>query len=152
MKKQQSGFTLIELIMVIVILGVLSAFAIPKFADLGADAEKAALDGARAAVKSASAIAHAKYLAQGSPDPAEITLEGETFTLINGYPALEDVDVMANISTRGTAGDSSTDDSTDYEVTDRNARVVRITKGDCYFDYREARGDTPAEVLAINGC
>ena len=44
MKKQQ-GFTLIELIMVIVILGILAAFAIPKFANLGADASHSTIHG-----------------------------------------------------------------------------------------------------------
>jgi len=62
----QSGFTLIELIMVIVILGILSAFALPKFADFSGDAEKSSAEGARGAVKSASAITHAQYLAAGN--------------------------------------------------------------------------------------
>ena len=56
--RKQKGFTLIELVMVIVILGILAAFALPRFADLGGDAREASIKGAQGAVKSASAIAH----------------------------------------------------------------------------------------------
>jgi MSHA pilin protein MshA len=59
MKQVQRGFTLIELVMVIVILGVLAAVAIPKFVDLGDEAKVAALKGIAGAAGSASAINYA---------------------------------------------------------------------------------------------
>ena len=70
MKNQQSGFTLIELIMVIVILGILAAFALPKFADLSGDARASSLNGALGSVRSASAIVHSTALARNQTGAA----------------------------------------------------------------------------------
>ena len=56
MKAQHKGFTLIELVVVIVILGILAATALPKFVDLSGEAGQAAVDGTAGAISSATAI------------------------------------------------------------------------------------------------
>lgn len=60
MKTAQQGFTLIELVVVIVVLGILAATAIPKYVDLASDARTAVLDGGAGALKSAAAMLYAK--------------------------------------------------------------------------------------------
>ncbi len=63
MKRQQSGFTLIELIAVLVILGILAATAVPKFINLSDEAQVAATDNIAGAIESASALNHAVDIA-----------------------------------------------------------------------------------------
>ena len=78
--KQQSGFTLIELIVVIVILGILAATALPKFSDLTNDARWASAQGALGAVFSAANIVYATSLVRGvaSLAASTVTIQGST--------------------------------------------------------------------------
>jgi MSHA pilin protein MshA len=143
----QQGFTLIELIMVIVILGILSAFALPKFADLSGNARTASIKAAQGAIKSSVAIAHAQWLAGGSSGTI-VRLEGTDYTMVNGYPEAEEIVALADLSGYSTlvTTASSTTDGGEMWI------AIGTTAGDECFIYTggTTTGPTSASVGAMS--
>ncbi len=89
MKFNSNGFTLIELIIVIVILGILAVAAAPRFLDLGTDARVAALKSLEGSMRTATDLVNYKARIEKKTDCATdptIDMEGETVTLRCGYP------------------------------------------------------------------
>ncbi|MGF1908132.1 prepilin-type N-terminal cleavage/methylation domain-containing protein [Vibrio kasasachensis] len=87
MRVRKQGFTLIELVVVIVILGILAVVAMPKFINLKDDANTAATLGVSGAVHNAVDLAHSKALVEGKQDEAVSEIEG--FGILKfGYPAV----------------------------------------------------------------
>ena len=153
--KRSAGFTLIELIIVIVILGILAVTAAPKFINFSSDARKSTVTAMAGAVKSASAMTYSKAVMAGKDNKASgntVTVDGKNVDLVWGYPAASSTGLAYVIDAPSTDWTSDTATSGSYILT-----PVGMTSGasaTCKVTYTPSTtsGAAPTVTPVTSGC
>lgn len=147
LRARQKGFTLIELIVVLVILGILAAFAIPRFAGINADARVAAMQGLAGALRSSAALVHGLALARNVTNDTTglIQLEGQNIDITSAYPAATATGIERTIL------------NLEGYIVAHNAgvstfRPTSLPAGPCLVTYTAASGAVNQNAVTVANC
>ncbi|PSW56436.1 type II secretion system protein [Photobacterium leiognathi] len=157
--KRQGGFTLIELVVVIVILGILAVTAAPKFMNLQNDARKASLEGLKGSMQGAAGIVYGKAAIKGIESTAADTdVKVGDITTNYGYPTADTngiVNAVSGLETNNSdwVGNVGTNAGT-YVVTFKNlapsgATGTQIEDTGCYVKYEQAAQSAAASTTVV---
>ena len=156
--QKQKGFTLIELVIVIVILGILAATAAPKFLNLQADAKESTLQAVKASVETAMSVVYAKSLINGSEASATgtVTIDsaGTTVNTVYGYPkgATADMGKLLDLNTTDFTMIDTIGTGVVY-IYPTNGTAPTTTSDSCSVKYTEATSATVKATVVVNtGC
>ncbi len=158
--KAQQGFTLIELVVVIVILGILAVTAAPKFIDLQGDARGATLEGVKAAVETATAGVHAKSLIAGNDTVVKasnptVSVAGSTIEIGSGWQDAT-ADNFSDLLDIDTTNDFSVvAEGTSFFIYINGQTAPSVaTPGTCHVRYIESTdtNSKPAITSLVTGC
>ncbi len=95
--KRQGGFTLIELVVVIVILGILAVTAAPRFLNLQDDARKSSLQGLKGAIDGAAGIVYGKAAIEGVESLTGVQTLQDGITTLFGYPTADESGIVKSV-------------------------------------------------------
>jgi MSHA pilin protein MshA len=158
--KRQGGFTLIELVVVIVILGILAVTAAPRFLNLQNDARKASIQGLKGAIDGAAGITYGKAAVEGVETATTSNVDG-SISAAFGYPTATDKGL-------GNAVVGLDEDWSYYQDTANKKMLIGfkqdttptkasdITDTNCYVEYAQATDKTSAKAakttIKDSGC
>jgi MSHA pilin protein MshA len=155
MTMRKNGFTLIEMVMVVVILGVLAAVALPKFVSLASDARRSVMQGTNAAMVSANTMIYTKSAVTGVTSAASGTVAlSATVTIRTVYGYAQDAVELAKALNLSPAGDFYTGANTSF-IAHKKAPVWGTGSWhDCAVKYTPAADATtsPVFLLVDTGC
>ncbi len=146
--KKNNGFTLIELVIVIIVLGILAATAVPKFINLQDDAKESALKGLSGALNSAANIVYAKSAIDGNEkleDQVVSKLSSGRIETNYGYPKASDAGIRKAVEVSGFSNSEFT-----HQSLTAKAVVFYLTDGEetgaCTLVYQEATSSAGYQI------
>jgi MSHA pilin protein MshA len=158
-RKNTQGFTLIELVVVIVILGILAATVAPKYVDLTAEAHTATLEAVKGSLEGASALVYSKSIVAGNQNDSSATItlnDGDDLTISYGHPVVPPPSRAEDYFKRLIDIDDSFDMYADFGGTfiiyPNHIEKPNNSTADCIVTYEDALGPNIPPEIIINPC